>query len=221
MPYADIPKISLVGEIYVRHDPLSLQQLNERLAARGFIVRTATNSEWINYIDWLIMAGIEGRRSVNFWKTLWFKRQAERRIRDRLMPSGLFAGEQDRDGVGPLIEAARRYISPDMTCEAILTVGSAMHEILEPSCGIISLGPFGCMPSRVAEAVLNSVFTTGEKRKVAGQACKKFGAILERDQRLPFIAIETDGTPFPQVVEARLEVFLLQASRLHRMMQMG
>ena len=218
MPYADIPKISLVGEIYVRHDPLSLQRLNERLAARGFIVRTATNSEWINYIDWLIMAGIEGSRSVNFWKTLWFKRQASRRIRDRLMPSGLFAGDHDHE-VNPLIKAAGRYISPHMTCETILTVGSAMREILEPSCGIISLGPFGCMPSRVAEAILNSVFTTGEKRKAAGQACKKFGTLLEHDRRLPFLAIETDGTPFTQMVEARLEVFLLQASRLHRMMQ--
>ncbi|RWX51126.1 putative CoA-substrate-specific enzyme activase, partial [Candidatus Electrothrix marina] len=60
MPYEQIPKISLIGEMYVRHDPLSLQNIIERLADRGFIVRTAMISEYLKFIDWLIKHDIEG-----------------------------------------------------------------------------------------------------------------------------------------------------------------
>jgi hypothetical protein len=38
---------------------------------------------------------------------------------------------------------------------------------------------------------------------------------------LPFLAIESDGNVFPQVITAKLEVFLLQASRLHKTMHSG
>ena len=37
----------------------------------------------------------------------------------------------------------------------------------------------------------------------------------------PFLAIETDGMPFPQIIEANLESFLLQAKRVHaRLMEL-
>jgi len=32
---------------------------------------------------------------------------------------------------------------------------------------------------------------------------------------LPFLAIESDGSPFPQVINAKMEAFCLQARRLH------
>jgi hypothetical protein len=32
---------------------------------------------------------------------------------------------------------------------------------------------------------------------------------------LPFLAIESDGNPFTQVVQAQLEVFCLQAGRMY------
>jgi hypothetical protein len=75
------------------------------------------------------------------------------------------------------------------------------------------------MPSRVAEAVLNEKFTTTEKRAMLknGEATPWL-PILEKERKLPFIAIETDGNPFPQLIEARMEAFCLQAERLNEMM---
>jgi hypothetical protein len=32
---------------------------------------------------------------------------------------------------------------------------------------------------------------------------------------LPFLAIESDGSPFPQLINAKLESFCLRAERLH------
>ncbi len=214
-PFHEIPKLSLIGEIYVRHDPISLQQLVERMADRGFIVRTSQNSEWIKYVDWLIKNKIEGQVTLGFWLRYLVKQYFDKKIRRLMAPAGLFFYEETAD-VEPLIKAGSKFISPNLTSESILTVGAALHEILHPACGIISIGPFGCMPTRVAESILNEKFTTTEKRalvKVNGS--DPWPDILSKDRRLPFLAIETDGNTFPQIIEARMEAFCLQAQRLN------
>lgn len=217
-PYHTIPKVSLIGEIYVRRDPISLQGLIERLAEEGIAVRTSQTNEWIKYLDWLAEKGIDGERSLAFWVRHWAKRYLDRAVRNRLAPSGLF--ECDGLRVEPAVEAGSRFISPLLTGEAILTVGNALHEILEPSCGIIAIGPFGCMPSRVAESILSEKLTTTEKRAIADHnGHESWGALLEGDRKLPFLAIETDGNAFPQIIDARLEAFLLQARRLHERLE--
>jgi len=217
-PYGQIPKISLIGEMYVRHDPISLQNIIERLADRGIIVRTAAVSEYIKYIDWLIKNNIEGERTKGFAIRSHVKKYFDNAIRKRLAPAGLFFHD-GKAPVEPIIEAGKTFISPFFNLESILTVGSAFHDILHPSCGIISIGPFGCMPSRVAEAVLNEKFTTTEKKAMLKNGASiPWRTILAKERKLPFIAIETDGNPFPQLIEARLEAFCLQAERLNDMM---
>ena len=213
-PSREVPVVSLIGEIYVRRDPISLQGLVEQLAREGVAVRTAQTNEWIKYLDWLAQAGIDGERSLAFWLRYWVKRYFDRGVRKRLALSNLFYC--DELDVEPIVQAGSRFISPRLTGEAILTVGSALHEILHPSCGIISIGPFGCMPSRVAESILTEKLTTTEKRAIAhGNGHSSWDALLETHRKLPFLAIETDGNAFPQIIDARLEAFLLQARRLH------
>ncbi|HPA06752.1 MAG TPA: activase, partial [Candidatus Hydrogenedentes bacterium] len=213
-PCREIPTVSLIGEIYVRRDPISLQGLVEQLAHEGIAVRTAQTNEWIKYLDWLARAGIDGERSLAFWLRHWVKRYLDQGVRKRLALSNLFYC--DGLDVGPVVDAGSRFISPRLTGEAILTVGNALHEILHPSCGIISIGPFGCMPSRVAESILSEKLTTTEKRAIARHnGHVSWEELLRTHRKLPFLAIETDGNTFPQIIEARLEAFLLQARRLH------
>ena len=214
--FEQFPKISLIGEMYVRHDPISLQNIIERMADRGVIVRTAGISEYMKFIDWLIKNKIQHGRTKGFAIREHVKKYFDRVIRRRLAPSGLFFYDGTTAPVEPIIEAGKKYISTDFTVETILTVGSAFHDILHPSCGIISIGPFGCMPSRVAEAVLNEKFTTTEKKAMFNNGANtSWMPILSRDRKFPFIAIETDGNPFPQLIEARMEAFCLQAERLN------
>jgi len=215
--YHEFPKLSLIGEIYVRHDPIALQNLIESLADRGFIVRTAPNSEWFKYVDWLIKEGIEGKSSLKFLIRQQVKSYFDQKIRKRMAPSGLFFCEHGAD-VEPVIEAGKKFISPNLTGEAILTVGSALHEILHPSCGIISIGPFGCMPTRVAHSILHGKLTSREKMILKGRGHDQWSHLLERERKFPYLAIETDGKAFPQIIEARLEAFCLQAQRLNEMM---
>lgn len=217
-PYDEIPKISLVGEIYVRNDPISLQNLVERLAAHGFIVRTSKTGEWIKYLDWLALHNIESDRNSGFWIRFLIKKYFDSAIRKRLRPAGLFFWE--KGDVDPVMEAGGRFVSPQLTGEAVLTVGSALHEMLHPSCGVISIGPFGCMPSRVAESILSERLTTEVKKAIEIEhGHDTWNHLLDTERKLPFLAIETDGNAFPQLIEARLEAFMLQARRLNEQMR--
>jgi len=77
---------------------------------------------------------------------------------------------------------------------------------------VLALGPFGCMPSRIAEAMINNRMNT-HKPEIARDA-ELVKRVMEVWPSLPFLSIETDGNPFPQLIESRLEAFLLQVSRL-------
>ena len=213
----EIPKVALLGEIYVRHDPISRQRLVERLAAKGIAVRTSPVSEWIFYTDWMQNSGLTAKPGVLTRIKQWVKRRSFRQARAAFLPSGLLSPlADDIDGV---VHAGSGFVSPMLTGEAILTVGAAFHEILNPACGIVAIGPFGCMPTRLAEAVLSKDFCTDTLARVYPKRVR--GLPKEAWGKLPFLAVETDGNPFPQLIEARIEAFCLQALRLQATMNKG
>jgi hypothetical protein len=45
---------------------------------------------------------------------------------------------------------------------------------------------------------------------------KLLRSVLADIDELPFLAIESDGSPFPQLINAKLETFCLRAERLHQ-----
>jgi len=83
----------------------------------------------------------------------------ERAVRNILSKSNLC--ENREEGLDHVIKHVRHLINPELTGEAILTTGAVTNEVVDNYCGVISIGPFGCMPTRVAEAVL-----TGEMNMV-------------------------------------------------------
>ena len=107
------------------------------------------------------------------------------------------------------------YISRNLPGEAILTVGGSLTEVVSHSCGVIAIGPFGCMPNRLSESILNE--TMNSKDKIATDPSnRKLRSVLTDIDDLPFLAIESDGSPFPQLINAKLETFCLRAERLHQ-----
>jgi hypothetical protein len=70
------------------------------------------------------------------------------------------------------------------------------------------------MHNRLAEAILSSEMTVEGKMK-AGKMSRKLVLLSGKSRDLPFLAIESDGDHFPQIINARIEAFLLQAGRLH------
>ena len=216
-PPRDVPTIFLAGEIFVRRDALSRQYLTEWLAKQGFATICAPVSEWLLYADFLVKSGRTDckpswlDRLTNTIKSR-YKRYYERIIKSVLSESGLIHAEPV--DVQKIIGNASRHLSPDLGGEAILTIGSALEEVVSHSCGVISIGPFGCMPNRIAEAILSETMNRKEK-SIINPRDERMRLVLSDLDELPFLAIESDGSPFPQIIEARLEAFCLQASRLH------
>lgn len=223
-PSKEVPVISLIGEIFVRRDALSRQYITERLAEKGFATTCAPIAEWILYTDYLVEKGLNDykmtpKERLQFLLRKKFMHRYEKRLKSIISRSGLIHSEPlDIDGI---IKSGSFYISPLMTGEAILTVGSSMAEVASHSCGVIAIGPFGCMPNRISEAILNETMNRQEKLALYPQN-KRLRSILTNVDNLPFLAIESDGSPFPQLINAKLETFCLRAERLHnRMLDVG
>ncbi len=212
----DCAKIALIGEIYVRRDSFSRQYLVERLAQKNIMVKTAPVAEWMYYCDYLVkkrlLSGSNIKDRIKTYIQGFFKNPYERTIKEIFAKSGLY--HPHIIDVDEVIKNISDLISPQLRGEAILTVGSALTEVVEDVSGVISIGPFGCMPCRIAEAVISDTIND-QKLKVAKDKLL-VQTVMEHYPSLPFLPIESDGNVFPQVIEARLEAFCLQVERLHR-----
>ena len=208
--------IAIIGEIYVRRDALSRQGLTDVLAEKGFVSRIAPVSEFIYYTHYILKHKLS-RRRLDFSEKLHYMLEdivlvrVERKFKKILVKSGFF--EFEMVDVGKTMEHAEHLVSSYMLGEAVLTVGLALREILSTACGVVSIGPFGCMPSRVAEAILSEEMNMEGMNRLNG-----YRKDLPADHRLkdlPFLAIESDGQVFPQIIQAKIETFCLQAERVH------
>jgi predicted nucleotide-binding protein (sugar kinase/HSP70/actin superfamily) len=217
-PPETVPIITLSGEIFVRRDALSRQNITERLAEKGFATMCSPVAEWVLYCNYMVDQGLSPE-SLTLLEKLKFKIRGkfqaryEKRIKSILSGSGLVHAEPI--DIDTFVYNASSYISKDLSGEAVLTVGGALTEIVSQSCGVIAIGPFGCMPNRLSEAILNETMT--RQGKLATEPKNdQLKAVLTDIEDLPFLAIESDGSPFPQVIDAKLETFCLRAERLHK-----
>jgi predicted nucleotide-binding protein (sugar kinase/HSP70/actin superfamily) len=215
MKLEDAKKVALVGEIYVRRDSFSKSDLVEKLAQNNIILKIAPASEWIYYCDYIVKKRLaSGSTEMDKYRTImitWFKEHYEKRIKNIFGTLEFY--EPHFINIDKIIESAQEIISPKLTGESVLTVGAAINDIVTEVSGIINIGPFGCMPSRIAEAILNEKL---EERKI--EMCHDkphYKEMIEEFEHLPFLTIEVDGAPFTQLVEAKLDSFYLQVDRVH------
>ncbi len=218
-----VPTILIAGEIFVRRDGLSRQYLTEYLAEKGFSSICSPIAEWILYSDYLVdkklvydQMSVKDRVTFLIKKTLMS--HYEKRLKRVLSDSGLIHFEPFH--IEKIVRTGSAYISPKLAGEAILTVGSSIEEIATNTCGVIAVGPFGCMPNRMSESILNRVMNSKDKLATDPKN-KKLRQLLDGTDDLPFLAIESDGSPFPQLISAKLETFCLRAERFHHKMKAG
>ena len=161
MPMSQVPTILLVGEIYVRSEGLARRWLPEYLAQHGVAAYTAPAHEWVHYTNYQFehqlndLPTTKAKRFKNRIK--WaIMTKAEKDVKQLLSGSGWFVHRAV--DVNHLIKAGEQFISRNLAGEAILTIGGPMAEVGTHFCGAISIGPFGCMPNRLAESILNLNF---------------------------------------------------------------
>ncbi len=216
-PLREAKVISLLGEIFVRRDYFAVQDLFERLEKREIIVKRAHLLEWLEYCDWNVQNGIF-EADFNFLGKLKFRAQrilqlrAEKKIKSILAKSGLYMYELTE--MDKVIEYGREFFDPRLTGEPIIVAGTFFKAILQSIHGTIQIGPFACMPTRVVEAVLTAEATVDNK-KLLDKKLLGDDRLWDNISTLPFLSIESDGNPFPAILESRIEAFCLQVERLH------
>ncbi|MGQ9818681.1 MAG: acyl-CoA dehydratase activase [Candidatus Kapaibacteriales bacterium] len=224
VPIENFRYIAMCGEIYVRRDHFAHRYLNKFFAKNGFILKDAYISEWIYYVDYLLKLKLlepetAFRKKLERWLRVGFMRISEHKIKKALALSGYY--KYSKTLVEPLLNHSKHIIPLEYKGEPGLTLGTALWGILEKYCGVVNIGPFGCMPTRIAESVSVPEMNLSDKIKIRriNEANFQINIPVEHDMRLPFITIETDGNPYPQVIEAKLESFLLQAKRVAEIME--
>jgi len=210
-------KVGIIGEIYVRLDSFARHSLVEKLAEKGIITKVAPVTEFVYFCDYLLQKAIHHIKSSKTARISsvikgYFKNHYEKAIKQILARSGLYEVHMiDIDG---MVKDIKHLVPPEFTAgDTVLTVGAALTEIVDEVSGIISIGPFGCMPCRVAEAIIGETINS-EKPKITRDK-RIIEYVMHKHPALPFLSIESDGNPFPQVIEAKLEIFCMQVSRVH------
>jgi len=146
-----LPMVAVVGEIYVRCDPFANDFVIEKLEQRGIRVHQAPFNEWLEYLHWCNHdAGRNGSFASHLSKATLHRTQ-------QLTYNALarFLGWHERSTVKQALAAAAPYLRTDLYGEAVLTLGSAIHEWRRGTIdGVVNLGPLECMPSKLAETQL-------------------------------------------------------------------
>ncbi|MBI5562008.1 MAG: CoA activase [Deltaproteobacteria bacterium] len=185
------PLIGVVGEIYVRSNRFSNEDLVKKLEALGAEVRVPTIAEWIFYTNWTGKRKSWERRQWRDWGGTvfndFFQHRDEKRM-EAIMNGDVRGGHEPR--VEDIIDKARGYIDDSFEGEAILSVGKSIDYISHGAHGIINAMPFTCMPGTVVNALL--------KR------------LRENNDNIPYLNMVYEGSEDSNSM-TRMEAFVHQA----------
>ena len=189
------PLIGIVGEIFVRSNRFSNDNLVRRIEDLGGEAYLTPVDEWISYINLMGIRKVLIKKDLSGMITLLSKRFFQKRVEHRL--GRLFLGflrtlhEPDTQTV---MENARPYIHPTFEGEAILSIGKSIDLIRRGASGIVNAMPFGCMPGTIVNALLRGV---------------------KNNHKIPCLSIPYDGTE-SLTTEIQLEAFIDQAKEFNK-----
>jgi predicted nucleotide-binding protein (sugar kinase/HSP70/actin superfamily) len=213
-PLAEAKRVLMAGEIFVRKDEFSSQRVVDALARRGIVAQRAPMMEWFRFVDYRVQhIDPRGRSPAARFRLAvrtFVLGQIERKIKRTLARSGLC--QPDVIDIESIMNVGQHFVSKTFGGETILAVGRFFKDILRDFHGMISIGPFACLPTRVIESILTPESKIKDNRRLDDVPdCQRLQSLVS----LPFLSIECDGNPFPQIIEAQLEAFCLQVERLH------
>jgi predicted CoA-substrate-specific enzyme activase len=183
------PLIGIVGEIFVRSNRFSNEDLVRKVESLGGEAWLSPVDEWLYYINYISLKKALRKRDRSGIIHLLLKRIFQKRIAHKL--EGAFEGflktihEHDTGGI---LQRASFYMHESFEGESILSIGKSIEMIERGSAGIINAMPFGCMPGTVVTAIMRGV---SEKYEI------------------PTISIPYDGTDSTTTL-LQLEAFMEQ-----------
>lgn len=184
------PRIGVVGEIFVRSNRFSNEELIRGIEALGGEAWLAPIDEWGYYVNWC-----SKRNALKRWWRIGdilrvvltdrVQRGMGRRIEHAF---GDLLATGHTPPTSEIIRRALPYLHHSFRGEAVLSVGAAAHMIEDGAAGIVNAMPFGCMPGTVASSLLRPL-------------CDSHG--------VPTVTLAYDGSASPATA-MQLEAFMAQ-----------
>jgi len=197
----DVKKVLVIGEIYVRRDNFSGEELSQMLISKGIYPKFAGVTEWIHYTDFARKFIMEGRRKREGWlRTLlygglrdeavyliekFWKENVEEKIAAALRPTGLIPhAPHDMNKI--IGGGQHEFVDPELESEATVSPAVGAAAMNDGYSGVVIIAPFCCLPGRLIEGVY---------------------APWAKARDYPVLALENDGQPYPPNIVSRMEVF--------------
>jgi predicted nucleotide-binding protein (sugar kinase/HSP70/actin superfamily) len=203
----DCPKVLIVGEIYVRRDDFSVDELIQHFSKRGIIAKVSSVAEWVYYCDFVRHYEIKKRLSLLPWyrrlpakdfKDLinWkiehaYKHNVDKKVHEILAPTVLIP-DSPHNMQEIMRNTEKHFVSHELYSEISVSVGAAATAMMDGYSGIVNISPFACLIGRVIEGLLTP---------------------WARERKYPAISIEIDGNLLPPNVLSKLEIFMLNVMR--------
>ncbi|MCG6553357.1 MAG: acyl-CoA dehydratase activase [Candidatus Magnetominusculus sp. LBB02] len=188
------PAIGVVGEIFVRSNKFSNENLIEKIEALGGEAWLAPVEEWIYYVNYFglkhALIKKDYSATIDIIIKRLYKKNVERQYHKHF--KGFLKTLHEPD-TRMIIKKARPYVDESFEGETILSIGKSVDLAERGVGGIVNTMPFGCMPGTIVSALMRA---------------------LSRDYSVPSISIPYDGTESNTTV-MQLETFMEQIKNNH------
>ena len=148
------PLVALVGEIFIRGNPVANGGIVAKLETLGLEVAPAPMAEWVEWVLFTHARRLarQGRR-IEALKA-YFKLFVLERVEGRLR--ALFPGFQHRLEAGRISQIAKKASPYAKECfggEGLLMLGKARSLLELGAAGVVCVYPFGCLPGNIVRVL--------------------------------------------------------------------
>jgi len=187
------PLIGIVGEIFVRSNRFSNENLIKKLENLGAEVYLSPVDEWLYYINYVSLRKALNRRDfyqvLQFLLKSYYQHKVAKRY-EKIFNHILKTAQEPT--TKEILQKALPYLHPSFEGEAVLSIGKAIDMIEKGVSGIVNAMPFGCMPGTVVTIIMRYI---SEKYEI------------------PYISIAFDGTA-STTNQLQLEAFMEQVKQV-------
>ena len=185
------PLIGIVGEIFVRLNRFSNEDVIRKIEQYGGEAWIAPLTEWILYVN-VISKGrsLQKKSFTNLLKvflTDYYQKKDEHRMGKLFKDSLRHSGEPKTQS---LFKKAKPYIDSSFEGETVLSIGKTIDFARRGASGVVNIMPFTCMPGTIVSTLL-----------------KRY---REENSNIPILNMAYDGQEQTNTL-TRLEAFMYQA----------
>lgn len=155
---SDKPVVTVVGEIYVRHNPYSNIFIIDELERLGVKVELASMREWFMYTNQMYKELTWKEKDLLKLITNRIRNLFQEMIEKRLeKPFKDIIKGFEEPHIEEVLQLGEKYLDRSLRGEAILTVGKTLHSIERGRDGVVNVMPFTCMPGNIAWALSTQI----------------------------------------------------------------